>query len=184
MKPENQSRNVFIKTMSKFFIELSHHTPRCTKKANPRMTWIRLRKIREARRNLESEIELSLDDVLTRTGEAVVETQIIEPSLADEVEDNQSEQPQLDLRDNQSITETKDRKTMKPNRTMQEFCRLPSSALQEIAKNPLTPMVVLKWLAGHYDVKVRRALASNQAIDNDILHVLVGDAEESVKKRC
>ncbi len=187
MKLENQNSNVFVQQMSKLFGDLSHRTPNLQQPASPRMTCTRLRRFRETKQDLVLESDFGSDNRLTQTGNELGEPDNKdEPnnkkeSFADWVVRNQQAHKALADKQNPCREEIKNNNNI-ANETVQGFAHFSSSTLQEVAKNPNTPVVTLKWLAAHYDVEVREALAINESIGSDILHILVRDGEDSVKK--
>jgi hypothetical protein len=146
------------------------------------MTCTRLRRFRETRQDIvieppvsplvetnEDGVELTEEELITRKG-----------SFAQWLERNQQEHQQIAEKQNQFHEEVK-RCHEDADKTVQGFAHFSSAALQHVAIDSNTPIVTLKWLAAHYDVRVRRALATNKSLGADILHILARDGDDTVK---
>jgi hypothetical protein len=182
MKLENEKSNVFISQMSRLFGGVSHKTPDKQNPVAPRMTCTRLRRFRETRQDIvieppvsplvqtnEEGVELTEEELITKKG-----------SFAQWLERNQQEHQQVTEKQNQFHEEVK-RCHEDADKTVQGFAHFSSAALQHVATDPNAPIITLKGLAAHYDVKVRRALATNKNLGADILHILARDCDDAVK---
>ena len=170
---------MFIEQMSKLFGERSHNTPEKTPVVAPRSTCTRLKKFRQTRQDIVIEPELKLHT--NSYGDEPSDPKDKQGSFAAWVTRTQQAHQELIEKRNQARQKMRNKKERQSDETVQAFEGFSSKALQQVATDPDTPITTLKWLAAHYDVEVRRALAINHNIGADILHILVRDGDHSVK---
>jgi hypothetical protein len=195
MKQEKQNGKSLFQHISKIFGDSASSSDKQEIKT-PRVTCTRLKRFRETRQDIVVELECNTVNKLTRTDDAPLENadgeEMSEEARAEEarnrasfanwVERTQKMHHEKLEKQQKFHEECKNIQEKEANKTVQGFAHFSSAALVELAKNPNTPMVTLKWLAAHDHVEVRRALATNENIGSVILHILVRDGDDGVKE--